>query len=265
MDPAWFGGIVAAVAAVVVAWQSWETRRNANAALKAAEAANDALELARLEEGHTRTLIAEAVKARIDASTPIVDLQLEEALWPPVDTLPSATQPGRELSVGTTFTMPRDQNLGIFIRQPLAIANRNEVSVRLTTNQTLYDATTHKPWNERINDPLVLSAKEERSVYFVIQRSLGEWVEIAAKRESGEPGPEWATQFSYVDPADTSAMDTYEIRSGGLPIEPIPQELGGWRIAPLRNAQQSWPIFDSGLLPRQRRYWLSRTREERLE
>jgi type II secretory pathway pseudopilin PulG len=265
VDPAWFGGGVAALAAVVVAWQSWETRRNANAALLAAQAANDALELARLEEGHTRTLIAETVKSRIDASTPVVHVQLEDAHWPPVDTLPTGDQSARELPVGTKFIMPRDQNSGIFVRQPVTIVNPNAVSIRLGTNHVIFDSITHRPWNERANDPVVIAPREQRTGYFVIQRSLGEWVEIAAKRDSGEPGPEWMTQFSYVDPADTSAMDTYEIRSGGLPIEPVPQELGGWQIASLRSPTYPWPIFDSGLMPRQRQYWLSRTRDQRLE
>ncbi len=37
----------------VVAWQSWETRRNANAAGEAARPAYEAVALARQEEEHT--------------------------------------------------------------------------------------------------------------------------------------------------------------------------------------------------------------------
>lgn len=69
-------------AAGAAAWQSVETRKSAAASRAAVEVANDALELARAEEGHNRRLISETVKTRIDASIP--DITIAKVAQPTV-------------------------------------------------------------------------------------------------------------------------------------------------------------------------------------
>ena len=117
VEPEWVAAAVGAIAAVVVAWQSWETRKNAKAAGEAARAANEAVALARIEEGHTRTLIAEAVRTRIDASTPTLTLIVGKPTWPPIRTIGALGQPPEEVPVGTHFVMPRDAGVPIHVRQ----------------------------------------------------------------------------------------------------------------------------------------------------
>ncbi|MCF6509523.1 hypothetical protein E9549_19260 [Blastococcus sp. MG754426] len=249
------------MSAGVIAWQSWETRKNARAAGEAARAANEALDLARSQEGHTRTLIAEAIRTRIDAKTPTLTLRPEPPIWPPVRRLADNLRPDEALPPGTAFTMPRDREIPILVRQPLTVHNATDQPMDLTANLPLYDRESRGLIGQQITVPGRYSLR----VYHVIQQTLGEWVASAELREKGEPGLEWRLQFNYVDQADTGAMDTYEVATGGLPIERVPQELGNWRIAKLRLEGSAFDVIDSSVLPRRRRYWLSRTRNQELE
>lgn len=261
VEPEWVAAGVGAVAAVVVAWQSWETRKNAKAAGDAAQAANEALALARIEEGHTRTLIAEAVKSRIDANTPSVTLVVGKPSWPPVRTLGGYAKPPEELPPGTTFTMPRDTNLGVFVRQVVTIHNARDHPIELRTAGAWHDAATWEPLGELFTVP----AGGHVCGHYVVQRSLGEWVDIAERRENGDPGPEHRFELIYLDQADTGAIDNYEVVTGGVPIERVPGELGGWRIAELASGPYNHnDVMSSAVMPRRRRYWLSRTNNEQL-
>src|SRR5689334_10464170 len=89
--PDWVAAIAAIVAACLVGWQSWETRKSAHASARAAESSNAALELtrraveiARTEEGHTRSLIGEAAKTRVDHATPTLTITLGNLVGPVV-------------------------------------------------------------------------------------------------------------------------------------------------------------------------------------
>jgi hypothetical protein len=247
--------VVTSVAAGVVAWQSWETRRNANAA-------NEALGLARIEEQHTRTLIAEGVKARIDANTPSVTLTVGKPTWPPVRTLGTPGSPPEELPVGTTFTMPRDTNLAIFVMQTVILTNRNDQPVQLRHNGSWLDAHNWTPFGETFTVP----ARTDVIGYYVVQRSLGEWVDIAEQRKNGQAGPEHRFELIYVDPADTGAIDHYEVFTGGIPIEPLSYQHGGWGIPELADGPYAGSdIMSSAVGVRRRQYWLSRTNNQRLD
>lgn len=266
MSAEWVAAIVGAVAAGVVAWQSWETRKNAKAAAEAARAANDALELARTEEGHTRTLIAEAVKARIDQNTPSVILVAGKPLWPPVSTLAAPDHAPEELHPGTAFTMPRDADRQVFVRQPLTIYNNADQPVELRCYEALFDQET----DESVGEVFTIPARSDLKGYFVVQRSLGEWVDIAEKREQGDPGPEHRFQLTYTGQSDTGAIDRWYVQTGGIPVERIPNERGGWRIAELAshspyNAGVMTDVMAASVFPREREYWLSRTNNQQLD
>ena len=260
VEPEWVAAAVGAIAAVVVAWQSWETRKNAKAAGEAARAANEAVALARIEEGHTRTLIAEAVRTRIDASTPTLTLIVGKPTWPPIRTIGALGQPPEEVPVGTHFVMPRDAGVPIHVRQLVGVLNSTDRPVELH-GPGWFDPNSHLP----IGNKFQVSAQGELWGYYVWQRTLGEWVESAEQREQGISGPEYRFELIYVDQADTGAIDNYVVVMGGVPIERVPGELGGWRIAELSGEPHSAvDAMDSVVQPRQRRYWLSRTRNEPL-
>jgi hypothetical protein len=267
---AWMGGkqvsradavtvIVAALAAVFVAWQSYETRRSANGSLEAAKSANKGLELARQEERHSRTLIAEAIRSRIDAGTQSLTLIADDTPeWPPRE--PSIIG-GEPNPIGTNhiYRMPRDQEERIVVRQGFNMLNQGPRLLKLGMGDWFEEDAEQATSRTKRSGTYVLRVGEVVFGHFEVERSLSEWVANAILRTKGVPGQNGIFQISISDDADTGAIDHYEITVGGVPIEPVEGEDGGWRIlATLRPYGAAFPSMTAVALPRQRNYYLSK-------
>lgn len=251
-------------AAGVVSWQSWETRRSANASRDASNAANAALELARTEERHTRTLIAEGVKTRIDAATPSLTVLVDpEPFWPPFE--PSiAGGEAQRLNGGRTYRLPRDATERLIVRQAFVMISDNQ-RVMVVSMAPWTDTTPGRSVEAR-QGQFEVSPGARIEGWFDVERSIGEWVEIAEVRAAGEPGDESTFIIGYSDPADTGAIDHYEIRTGGVPITPIKQESGGWQLPQgLFEGARVVPSVRSVVMPRARTYYLSKQHNEKLD
>jgi hypothetical protein len=173
------GAAAAVVAAAVVTWQSWDTRKSAQASRAAVDAANDGLEL-------TRQQAAEAVRARIDAATPRVTVTMPAApTWPPLQ--PSLYAGGHPqpypigLRVDPLLT-PRDADLPILVRTPVTVINESDAHVRLEIGElTTEDGAS-------LIGPLVLAPRERYEALFAVTRTLAGWIEVFQARAEGGAG-----------------------------------------------------------------------------
>lgn len=259
-DPAgWVAAGAAVIAAGIVAWQSWETRRAADASADALTTANEALAVARQQA-------SEAVRARIDAATPLISVYLDtEVDWPPLE--PSGVLGGtpNPLTQGMNpepMFMPRHRDRRIMVRAGARVMNDSSRHVRLTVHGLVQkdDGVTPVP------SPVLLAPGEALDAWCAMTHSLSEWIEVHRARSSGDGGDEVVASVHYIDPADTGANDRWDLIFGGVPITPVADMEGGWQIIP---RPQPTPgavaaVGTAGVVLRHRRYYLSKTRGEEI-
>jgi hypothetical protein len=255
MDPAvaanWVAAGAAYLAAGVIAWQSWEVRRSANASHDALVTANDALNLSRQQ-------VSEAIRARIDAAMPTILVQAGEPIWPPLEPAQFLGNHPQPLPFGVNIPgmhMPRDQNRQIMVRTEITLTNDSTRHVQMITSP-LVDGD-----DEPLPNPLRFGPGERITGNFSVVRSLAGWVQICEEREAGRPGEEAIFDATYLDPADTGATDHWHVAVGGCPVERISDLQGGWQLiaAPSALSGKSWGM-GVGSSIRQRTYWLSKTK-----
>lgn len=263
-DPSnWVAAGAAVIAAGVVAWQAWETRKAAQASERAVDAADRAVLAANEGLEISRQQAAEAVRARIDAACARITVTLgDEPAWPPLE--PSIyqgdePQPHRYGTSAEPWHMPRDRAKQVLVRAPVVIQNHSDVTVSLR----VYELFDEK--GQTLGETLDLGPEERREAWVAVTRTLEEWIAIHRQRESGAGGDEATGTVYHVDPADTGADDRWDLTIAGCPVEPVPDLEGGWRVLerPARNSGRPGAM---GLGPvfRQRTYYLSKIRGERL-
>jgi hypothetical protein len=272
---AWVGAIAAIAAAAIVAWQSWETRRSAQASQAAARAAqeavataNETLNLSR-EQAVTaneslklsRQQAAEAIRARIDAAMPAITIHASPAPdWPPREPSVGGFGKSNELPYGDlspVMHVPRDNQRQIAVRLKITISNDSDRTVEMTANGLLDGE------DDTIPQPLRLASGAEVEGWFSVTRTLEEWVVILKEREAGDGAAgESVFNATYIDPADSGAIDSWSVIMGGTPIERVSELEGGLRI--VQDPTNPWDMrsyasrMAAVVLPRDRRYYRSR-------
>lgn len=245
----------AVVAAGVVIWQSWETRKSAEASRAALDTANAALDL-------TRQQAAEAVRARIDAATPRIGILVpDEPEWPPREPplyLGDHPQPIDRATAGEMH-LPRDRDRQFMVRTPVKLINESDAHVQVEV-VSLDDAT-----GAPVASPVFLGPRESFEAYFTVTRTLVDWIAIHTAREQGQPGPQATTELIYSDPADTGAVDNWILTLSGTVVEKVPSIDGGWQlIAAPQHLSGAPGAIGVGPVRRHRRYYLSKTRNQQL-
>lgn len=260
----WVAAGAALAAAAVVAWQSWETRRSAQASEKAVDAAERAVLAANEGLGLSRQQVAEATRARIDAATPTITVMApEEPDWPPLE--PSVMYGGepQPLVSGVRpqpWHLPRDGATRILVRTPVSIHNTSSVPVTVGLGELTDKAGQPTP------DTVDLDPGESRPLYFAVTRTLSEWVAVYRQRAAGEVGDDGVGFVRFSDAGDTGVIDRWELRLAGTPVEPVPDLDGAWRLiaAPDRFSGRPGAMGVSPAI-RQRLYYLSKLGNQPLE
>lgn len=275
---AWIGGrqtsregvatlVIATAAAVLVAWQSWETRKSAHAAASAAITANSAIELsrsaleiARTEERHTRYLIVEGIKNRIDSNAySLTVLADPSVVWPPFEPSISGGVPN-PLPADVVYRLPRDGDKRIIVRAKFRIINEGSRLVLFrTTDPWVYDDGRGNYQTFKA-DKYQLDARDKSWGYFEVNRTVAEWAEIATYRMTGQSIEEAVRSITVSDDSDTGTIDWYDIQIGGTPLVAIDGEQGSWRLQPgqYTDYEQNFPVMGVEALPRRRVYYLSK-------
>ncbi len=264
--PAWVAAIAAVVAGGIVAWQSWETRKSAEASQAAAQAAqaavvtaNEALRLSRLQA-------VEAVKSRIDAAMPMITIHADTApTWPPQQPTVFGGGAPNDLPSGDAsrvLHLPRDSQDLISVRLWITVSNDSGRTVELTTSEFEGAPSRGDPPTGVVTQPIQLGPGQIQKGWFRVTRPLDEWAAILKEREDGNPGPQAEFTAVYIDPADSGAIDNWSVVVGGTPVERVPELEGGWRIIGdgRHQAVGSLSGMAAAVMPRERRYYLSRSR-----
>ncbi|WP_328996329.1 hypothetical protein OG394_16925 [Kribbella sp. NBC_01245] len=268
----WIAATAAVLAAIVVAYQSWQTKRSADSANSASVAANAALEmarsslaLARAEEGNTRTIIEETIKARIDNHAQWLNVDAPvSASWPPYEPSIAGGEANR-IGLDRTYRLPRDRDSRIIVRQLFTVLNEHPRGIMLGMNA--WDVIGEEVTTSLGPGRYWIAANSRMDGSFDIERTLSEWVAIAEARANGGAGDQYTYTVTAYDNRDAGAIDSYDIIVGGSPVVPIENEVGGWRLHPaqFRDFARKDPVLGAVALPGTRRYYLSKRNDKPLD
>lgn len=257
----WVAAVAAVVAAGLVAWQSYETRRSAQASESAVETANKALVFGQQQA-------AEAVRARIDAATPVISVLLApEVDWPPLEpsmALGGEPNPLRQGLQPEPMLMPRDGNRQLMVRARVELINASDRTVQLSVH-SLFTGDAMTP----LSSPLVLGPRESVSAWCAATHTLGEWIDVykaRARADVGYTSDEVVATVVYLDPVDTGVNDRWELIIGGTPVTRVDDLSDGWLLIPEPRPLSGEPgAIGTGPVIRQRTYYLSKVRNQPLD
>lgn len=204
------------------------------------------------------SLAREAARSRRDARAPRIEVRLEgDPVWPPLT--PSDYGDPQPLGPGSTYRIPRDQERLILVRQALTVFNHEPFAVRLQASQIVLS-------DQPLQEVSAISIPPGASVTLLCQgvRTVSSWIEVAQERANGSGGSEIVGMLWHSDSYDDGVVDYWEVRIGGCPVVPIPDDAAGWMV------MASWapgvtPPLGSGLMPRRRRYFLSKADNRELD
>lgn len=155
--------------------------------------------------------------------------------------------------------MPRDKGRRILVRAPVTVINESEVHVTVEVSEL----TDEK--GRPLASPISLAPHERFSALFAVTHTLEEWIEAYNVRAAGGPGPSSIGHVRYFDPADTGAIDRWELELVGSPVERVSDIDGAWQFIGRPDRLSGRPgALGLGTVVRERRYYLSKSRNEPL-
>jgi hypothetical protein len=237
----WTAAGAALLAAGLIAWQSFETRRSAAASERNTEVANRTLQL-------NGKLVVDGLKARIDADMPALTVLLEscEGLFKA-----RRLEQERELvPAGTEFWLPKDAELYLVPRFRAFVYNDSSRHVAVT----LHFTAPHEI--EPVRKIVTLAPAEREAVVFEVRRTVRGWIDGDQSYTVG--GASYYVTFSvgYEHPADCGANEGWNLLVDGSPIAPADERPQAYVLK--EGNPVALRIF------RHREYWLSKRRNEPL-
>ncbi|RWZ67853.1 hypothetical protein ELQ92_00845 [Labedella populi] len=219
--------LATAISVIFIAVQIAYTR-------KSVESTSTALKIARDEFTHGQHLRHDSHRAAIDAEMPRITVEVtvqSDTIWRPDRTTPSRAR-DREIaetvSVGSEFTVPRDDAVPLRVGFALTITNDGPRRAAMTLN--VEDGSRR-----------VVLAPGEHSVEWAYRtQPLSEWIAIAEAREQGRPGEERTiATLSYSYPGDVGADGRHQVLQGGTIVERVRGNAGGRRVIELMDTSSS--------------------------
>jgi len=256
-DPLVVAGVAAAgaasLSALVVAWQAFETRRAANAAVASLDLTRSAQGAAEQSLAAAVQLASEAARSRRDARAPLIDVRLQgQPVWPPLQ--PSSFGGEPQPLRGTKFRVPKDEDQQVLVRQRLLVTNREAYPVALQATQIVPEEQPGV-----MNVPLVhVEPGDTVSLLCQEARSLRAWIGVAEDREAGRPGAEVIGMLWHSDSYDDGVVVAGKYGSVGARCSPSQKRSAasssstiGPQGRPKRSAAASCRVADATFCPRQ--------------
>lgn len=254
--------VVAVLAGAVVAIQSVHTARSAKASKDAAVAASEglkvatkALDVASKEERHSRTLVIEAHRARIDAALPAVSVSPGDVQWP----LYVCTQPEhggwKELVPTDELALPGHGSTALALRSSVSLQNGSARVVELWLTYTAYENQFGEPPRPRPVERrrVLLPPGGTEHFQFLVWTTVADWVENGAPDTNYNAWLKRAAPFvSCVDTADSGATRGWRVVVDGPPLHPVEGKTGAYVRASIEPTVR--------VPPENREYWLSQSR-----
>lgn len=255
----------AVLAAVVVVVQSVYTAQSAKASKDAAEAATKglrvatkALDVAGKEEKHSRTLVIEAHRARIDAALPKISVIAGEAGW-----LHTCTQPEhgewKSFHHEVELYLPGQRDVTVAVGSWVDLLNGSEriVEVNLEYTAGESDLNVPPPAGSQVESRrVVLLPGKPQRLHFWSWTTLADWVEHGNPRDNRGYRQRSAPIVRFNDPADSGADIEWRLVVEGLPFERRDHDAAF--VMP-RNGPTVRVLWEN------REYWLSKRQGVRLD
>jgi hypothetical protein len=221
----WAAVAVALIAAVVVAVQSWETRKAAQAARDAVDVANRSLDVSNRSLDVSRQMASEQLRARIDAQMPRLSVTL--AAWTAGSFEEASDMAGQRAPVeaGRTFRLPRDAWHLLFLDGVASVHNDSDGHVDVQIE--------HLPRRGLpVSEHVTLAPHTTLPVPFAACRSIEGWIEGAtAYPVSGGHQMSALVNVAYHSPADQGASEVWNLQVDGSPLVQVENEQGAWTLA----------------------------------
>ncbi|MGI5186922.1 hypothetical protein ACQEVI_02120 [Promicromonospora sp. CA-289599] len=261
----WMTTGVAAIAAVAVIYQSVHTRRSAdaskdaaNAAVKGLEIANSALQVARDEERHSRTLVTETVRTHMDATLPEVSVAFaSDPIWPYI----GGGQQWDLLTPDRRLRSPGEHDLRVALLSSVSLSNGSnrlvEFKVEYTPGRTgMMDNAIAVMERSRVERVLV-EPGAVRSINFAVVAMLYEWIEAGAPTSNNGQDRCALPMVSYQGSTDWGASVTWSTGiESPFVAEPMREVTGETTVTTYRLALEL-PAFEPSMEVRE--YWLSKS------
>lgn len=260
----WLTLVVALVAAAAVIYQSIHTRRSADASKAAADAAvkglgvaNSALQVARDEERHSRTLVTETIRTHMDANLPEVSVAFSsEPIWPYI----GGGQQWDLLTPDRRLRSPGEHDLRVALVSSVSLHNGSNRPVEFKVHYTpgrlgMVDNAIAILEESRVERVLV-EPGAVRPFSFAVVAMLYEWIETGAPTSNGGRDLCALPVVSYQGSMDWGASITWSTGiESPFVAEPTREVTGETTVTTYRLAS-GLPAFDPSLEARE--YWLSK-------
>lgn len=254
-----------------VAYQSWHTRRAADAAVRGLVTAEHALRV-------SQAMAAEAEKRRLDQRAPAVRVSIGDPSWPPCAARQFVGSEAAPLPAGHIYRLPKNASdrLGAWAEGQVSNEGSATVDVELRGVRLFVelpgvaaDTPGRSPWSEPEICRRSLGPGETLRFRLQGECPVSDWIadHRAAEQNRIRKGtvddpvlPLAAVIRGEVvvdDGDDNGVIDRWSLTLTGEPLEPVPDEAESWQIPKLPPGRE--PI--SATVGRRRRtYWRSKER-----
>ncbi|MBG6108040.1 hypothetical protein [Frigoribacterium sp. CG_9.8] len=229
------GAVATTASAIVIAYQSIQTKKSVGAAKQGAEAAAAAV-------GISQAILQETQLARIDSAIPRL-LVIAEPQNPRVDRLTGRNT--EQIWPEASFQLPRDANHCIAATVSFSVHSDGPGMADL---HAYNDEAFSVAGVSRTRYALLPG--NDISVSYQISHTVAKWVELAQAPTNGESAKPHIFGLWHRGPNDAEATESIEIHTSGTVLQEVPDSAGSWQLIPnLLLAPEVQPTI--------RRYWLS--------
>jgi hypothetical protein len=271
------GALVTGVSAGLIAWQAWETRRTAQAGRTGVEIGRQSLEV-------SQALAIDSTKARLDARAPRLLINAPSTHGEVVMGRQGSGIP-QPWPLDRQFRRTEDDFTTLLVGTQIDVKNEGDRSQRIciigavgSSAPMLVSSGSKRariggyiellrpeganltPNSDQVT--IFLSPGERCEFRLMEARTVEQWAACWDAREEGDTNPSKSVgQVTCSDPYDEGVVDRWTIELYGCPIEPIPNDLAGWRI---RNGQANPSVVEVVVLQQERAYYLSKNENREL-
>jgi hypothetical protein len=241
-----------------------EPEEAARAAVKGLDVATKALIVAQAEEGHSRELVAEAHRARLNAALPEISITARPTPnWPPFISDDNG-KTWQRCSEDDVWHLPADEDKYLGVGFRVTILNGSEKRITLTVGP--FTPTGKSP---RDGDKFVLNPHSERYFDVMSWTTMRTWADVWSDTLETFGMGNFSSPFSvfYQDSLDNGVSISWHCKVSGSPIfEPSSTKKEQYRLSSTwddaRDLGGPRPVPPTVEQPREHRtYWISRARE----
>ncbi len=271
------GAIITGVSAGLIAWQARETRRTADVGQSGVEIGRQSLEV-------SQALAIDSTKARLDARAPRIFVRSAPTQGEVVMGRSGSGLP-QPWPIDRTFRRTEDDYTTLLVGAQIDVTNEGDRSQRIciigavgASAPTLVSSGSKRarvggyiellrpeganltPNSDQVT--IFLAPGESCEFRLTEARTVQQWATCWDAHTKGDANPSKSIgQVTCSDPYDEGVIDRWTIELYGYPIEPIPNDLAGWKV---RNGQKNPQVAEVAVMQQERAYYLSKKENREL-